>query len=205
MAAKNPVKQIKLFQESPGRIRYLTNEEVARLVDECAEHLRPIINLALYTGMRKSEIINLQWEDLDLDQRLIYVRTSKSGYSREIPMADPVYFVLKGMARKSKAVFCRDDGTPIVNIRTAFSNAIRRAKIENFTFHDLRHTFASHLVMGGSDLLTVKELLGHGSINMTLRYAHLSPGHRRKAVACLKYFDGHHMDTLVVDKTAKST
>ena len=205
MATKNPVKQVKLFQENPGRIRYLENEEVTRLLEECTEHLRPIIIVALFTGMRKSEILALQWSDLDLKRKIIHIEKTKSGHSRDIPMADPVFFALKGRQTQSEHVFSHEDGTPRINIRTAFDNNLRRAQIKDFTFHDLRHTFASHLIMNGVDLLTVKELLGHRSINMTLRYAHLSPEHKKKAVASLKYFDGHNMDTKKDTKEAKST
>ncbi len=196
MIASNPVKQVKLFRESTGRVRYLTMDEIHLLIKESAEHLRPIIIIAIYTGMRKSEILNLKWEDVDFESKMIYVSVAKSGYGREIPMAEPVLFALRGLRSKSDSVFNHEKGTPIKNFRTAFTNAVRRARIDNFTFHDLRHTFASHLVMNGVDLLTVKELLGHRSINMTLRYAHLSPEHKKKAVASLKYFGGHYMDTL---------
>ncbi len=82
-------------------------------------------------------------------------------------------------------VFLTRDGTPYRDISTAFATAVRRAKISDFTFHDLRHTFASRLVMGGVDLTTVKELMGHKHIAMTLRYAHLAPGHKRAAIAVL--------------------
>ena len=82
------------------------------------------------------------------------------------------------------------------DVRTAFSNALKRAKITGFRFHDLRHTFASHLVKSGVDLLTVKELLGHKSIDMTLRYVHLSSSHKQKAIESLRLIDGHYLDTL---------
>ena len=83
----------------------------------------------------------------------------------------------------------------IRDLRTGFANAMRGAGITNFRFHDLRHTFASHLVMDGVDLLTVKELLGYKSIDMTLRYSHLSASHKHKAVDSLKLFDRHYLDT----------
>ena len=82
-------------------------------------------------------------------------------------------------------VFFNSEGKPYRDISTAFNSAVRRAEIEDFTFHDLRHTFASRLVMRGVDLTTVKELMGHKHINMTLRYAHLSPGHKHSAIAVL--------------------
>jgi integrase len=205
MAVDNPVKKVRMFRENPGRIRYLTKPEAQQLLNECAEHLRPIVILALYTGMRLGEILNLKWENIDIRQKSIYIQTTKSGYSRDIPMAEPVYFALGRVPKISEYVFCKKDGTRIQDIRTAFNNAIKRAQIEDFRFHDLRHTFASHLVMNGADLMTVKELLGHRTISMTLRYAHLSPEHKRKAVESLGYLDGHNLDTRRDTKVANDT
>lgn len=99
------------------------------------------------------------------------------------------------MKINSPFVFAKHRGDKRRDLRTAFANALKRACISRFRFHYLRHTFASHLVMNGVDLLTVKELLGHKSIDMTLRYSHLSPSHRRKAVESLKLLDGHYLDT----------
>ncbi len=195
MASENPVKKVQMFREPAGRIRYLSRQEIADLLRESVEHLRPIIMTALYTGMRKSEILRMRWDDVDLKHRIIYVRTSKNGQSREIPIATELMEVLERLARDSDRVFTRSDGGAVDNIKTCFYNAVRRAGIEGFSFHDLRHTFASYLVMSGVDLLTVKELLGHKTIQMTLRYAHLSPSHKRSAVDALSYSDGHNMVT----------
>ncbi|MEE9441241.1 MAG: site-specific integrase [candidate division Zixibacteria bacterium] len=195
MAAVNPVKQVKMFRENPGRIRYLSNEEIERLIPACNDTIRPIVIVALHTGMRKQEILSLKWESLDIDRKIIYVCGTKSGYDRQIPMSEPVLFAIKSMPKRSEYIFTRPNGEQINDIRTAYANAIKKGNIEDFTFHDLRHTFASHLVMNGTDLLTVKELLGHQTIEMTLRYSHLSPDHKRHTVESLKYFDGHYMDT----------
>ncbi|MEE9441578.1 MAG: site-specific integrase [candidate division Zixibacteria bacterium] len=195
MAAVNPVKQVKMFRENPGRIRYLSNDEIKRLIHACNDTLRPIVIVALHTGMRKQEILDLRWESLDIDQKIIYVCGTKSGHDRQIPMLEPVLFAIKSMPKRSEHIFTRPGRGRVINIRKAFEYAKKRSKIDNFTFHDLRHTFASHLVMNGTDLLTVKELLGHQTIEMTLRYSHLSPEHKRHAVESLKYFNGHYMDT----------
>jgi integrase len=195
IAMTNPVKQVKMFRENPGRIRYLNIEEVDRLIHACNDTIRPIVIVALHTGMRKQEILDLRWESLDIEQKIIYVCGTKSGYDRQIPMSEPVMFAIKGMPKRSEYIFTRPNGEQINDIRTAYANALKKANIEDFRFHDLRHTFASHLVMNGTDLLTVKELLGHRTIEMTLRYSHLSPEHKRHAIESLKYFDGHYMDT----------
>ncbi len=195
MTSSNPVKMVKMLKENNERLRYLQTNEVHKLMEQLPDRLRPIVNFALYTGMRKGEILNLKWEDLDFGQKIIFVKNTKNGEMREIPMAEAVFNELKSWPHRTTYVFCDSDGTRITSIKGAYSSAVKRAGISDFTFHDLRHTFASHLAMSGVDLLTIKELLGHKSINMTLRYAHLSPNHKRKAIASLKYLDGHFLDT----------
>jgi integrase len=113
--------------------------------------------------------------------------TTKSGKRREIPINEAVRQTLQGLVRhlESPYVFTDVKGKRFQDVQRAFHSACRRAGITDFTFHDLRHTFASHLVMAGVDLTTVKELLGHKSLSMTLRYAHLAPSHKVKAVAVL--------------------
>jgi integrase len=204
MASANPVKMVKLFKENPGRTRYLQNDEIIRLLQEAAKHLRPILIVALYTGMRKGEILKLTWNDIDIDNRLIHVRNSKNGESRKVPMAEEVFKILNQLQKMSDQLFTHSDGSPVVNIRTCFNNAVKRAGIRGFTFHDLRHTFASHLVMNSVDLLTVKELLGHKTIGMTLRYAHLSPLHRQTAVDTLQYLNGHKSVTRLKNIVAQN-
>lgn len=200
----NPVKSVKLFKEHNQRLRYLTVAEVRRLIGELPTHLKPVVQCALHTGMRRGEILGLTWNDIDLKQRLIFVRNSKNGEGREIPVSIDLLRELRSLKKTGEYVFSLDGRSRIQSIRTGFENATKRAGINDFTFHDLRHTFASHLVMSGVDLLTVKELLGHKSINMTLRYSHLSPDHKRNAVDQLKFSDGHYLDTKTeVAKQAK--
>jgi len=182
---KNPVKQIKFYKENNKRLRYLEPEEINRLLQECSEHLRPIVILALNTGMRLGEILNLKWRDIDLDQKLIYIIHTKSGEKREVPLNNLLVKLLEKMKKTSENndyVFSHKNGLPYNRVYKGFKSACKRANIEDFRFHDLRHTFASHLVMNGVDLKTVQELLGHKTFTMTLRYAHLSPDHKRKAV-----------------------
>jgi len=194
-ADKNPVNQVKLFKENDKRIRYLEKDEIKRLIEACPEHLRPIVITALNTGMRKQEILKLKWEDIDFKKKIIYVMQTKTGERREIPVNDFLYDTLTALKKKRNGsyVFSNKEGEPYGDIRRSFSTALKRAGIENFRFHDLRHTFASHLVMSGVDLKTVQELMGHKTIDMTLRYAHLSPDHKRKAVENL----GSEMQKLV--------
>ncbi|HEX9867760.1 MAG TPA: site-specific integrase, partial [Candidatus Tectomicrobia bacterium] len=114
---------------------------------------------------------------------------AKNGESRSVPMNRVLTATLKAVKLKGaegERVFCNRQGTPYRSFRTAFERAVRKAGIQDFTFHDLRHTFASRLVMAGVDLPTVKELLGHKDITMTLRYAHLSNDHKQAAVKKLE-------------------
>jgi len=173
----------KMLSEKNRRLRYLQEDEIGRLIANCPDYLRPIVVMALNTGMRKGEVLNLKWEDVDLGTRIIYVVNTKTDEKREIPVNTILYAMLVDLRTKSDAyVFPNDAGEPYVDIRKGFRTATNKSHIKNFRFHDLRHTFASQLVMKGVDLRTVQELLGHKSIEMTVRYAHLSPNHKQAAV-----------------------
>jgi integrase len=145
------------------------------------------VQIALDTGLRRGELLGLRWENLDVRNRMIRVEKTKNGERRDVPMTDRVFDLFQGIPRRldTPYVFAGEDGRPQEYVKTAWGSALRRAGIENFTFHDLRHTFASYLVMGGVDIRTVQTLLGHKSIAMTMRYAHLSPAHLREAIAVL--------------------
>jgi integrase len=191
---ENPVKKVKLFREDNQNLRYLSLEEIQLLVDASSERLRPIILTALNTGMRKAEILNLEWDHIDFGRRAITVVDSKNSEGRTIPMNDALTHTLNAVRLQSKSqyVFGYSGGGPYSNADSAFQKAIQKAGIKKCRFHDLRHTFASHLVMSGVDLVTVKELLGHRTIKMTMRYSHLSQDHKRNAVERLS---GHFLDT----------
>jgi integrase len=195
MSTSNPIKKVSMFREPPGRVRFLSQEEIDRLLFEAADHLKPIIIVALYTGMRKSEILKLTWKDIDFEHRLLFVRNSKNGSSRQIPMAQDVVRVLQPLPATQSRVFTGTQQNSVSSIRTGFENAVKRAEIEDFSFHDLRHTFASYMVMAGVDILTVKELLGHRTLAMTARYAHLSSAHKSRAVETLSFLHSHKLVT----------
>jgi integrase len=185
--SNNPVKSVKLFKENNHRLRYLEKEEIRRLLNNCSGHTKDIVLFALFTGCRKGEILNLKWTDCDFRRELIRLTKTKNSEVRTIPMSAQVKSVLIKRRKhpSSPYIFCKADGTPYGDIKTGFWTAVRKSGIINFRFHDLRHTFASHLVMSGVDLNTVRELLGHKSLKMTLRYSHLSPGHKKQAVDIL--------------------
>ena len=182
--SENQISSVKLFAVEDKRIRYLEKEETASVIQACSDHLKPIVVVALNTGMRKGEILNLKWNDIDFQNHLIYVLQTKNREVRKIPVNDTVFRTLLRARKnpKSPYVFCKKDGSPYRDIRDGFFNALKRTGINDFRFHDLRHTFASHLVMAGVDLKTVQELLGHKTFEMTLRYSHLSSDHKRKTV-----------------------
>ncbi len=186
-ADKNPVKEVKLAKENNQRIRYLTYEEEERLITACKEPLKPVVIAAIHTGFRKSELLSLTWDDVNFQRRVVTVQAgyAKNGESRSVPMNEVLKRTLELSKTFEGAVFRNRHGKPYKSVNTAFNNAVKRAEIEDFKFHDLRHTFASRLVMGGVDLPTVKELMGHKDITMTLRYAHLSDDHKQKAVDIL--------------------
>ena len=194
----NPTIYIVLARENNARVRYLDNKEVQALLQACNDRLRPILAMALRTGMRRGEILNLRWKDADLANRQIFIRRSKSGLSRHVPISEDLFslrlelpsrfeggYVFPSHLPRRGSESSGEANEPLVDIKNSFKAALTEAGIKDFRFHDLRHTFASHLVMQGVDLNTVRELLGHKSPQMTLRYAHLSPGHNRDAIQCI--------------------
>ncbi len=183
-ASDNPLRRVKLLRENNTRIRYLTNEERGALLSECHGYLLDMVMVALNTGMRLSEILNLKWADLDFSRRQIAVRQTKNGHPRFVPMPQPLITHLREVPRQVGCpyLWTGHDGNPFTNISTSWDSALDRAKVENFRFHDLRHTFASYFVMAGGDLNTLREILGHRSMAMTLRYAHLAPEHLHAGV-----------------------
>ena len=188
-SGKNPVKGIKFYKLDNRRTRYLEKEEIPRLLRACERQpgLRDLIEFALNTGMRKGEIFGLKWNDIDINQGWVHLLRTKNNEKREVPINSTTRDILYRLKKhpESPYVFHRDDGRPYVYVVKSFRRALRTAGITDFRFHDLRHTFASQLVMSGIELYTVKELLGHKTIEMTMRYSHLSCDHKKRAVQAL--------------------
>jgi integrase len=181
-----------------GRERYnqwRTNrqhEPYPPLQGKFTDHLAPIVLLAMNTGLRRGELFNLEWHDVNLSGRMLTVRgaTAKSGKTRHIPLNDEAFSTLVAWRNQNSGgvglvLPNPQSGARLTTIKTAWAKLLQNAGITDFRFHDLRHHFASRLVMGGVDLNTVRELLGHASLEMTLRYAHLAPEHKAAAVAVL--------------------
>lgn len=151
------------------------------------DYLEPLIILAVNTGMRRGEIFSLEWSNVNLEKEFLTVTSgnSKSGKGRHIPLNQKAKQVLMNWLDDTNTqgyVFKNSDGEPLKDIKKAWSNLLKDAEISDFRFHDLRHHFASKLVMAGVDLNTVRELMGHSDLKMTLRYAHLAPEHKSAAV-----------------------
>lgn len=200
----NPVKPVKLFKENNERIRFLEKDEIVRLLSCCNKYLKGMIIIALNTGMRRGEILDLKWRDVDVKRGVIYLYNTKNREKREIPINEQVKTALIRTKKhpQSEYIFYKRDGSPFGGFRKSFFTACKKSGIKDFHFHDLRHTFASHLVMSGVDLNTVRELLGHKTMKMTLRYSHLSPSHKQRAVDVLS----RKMDTFwTLDPKADSS
>ena len=194
----NPIPGRKL-REPEGRVRWLTRVEADSLIrvacqEANAPHLPDFIRLALNTGCRKGELLGLEWNRVDLDQNLIHLegRHTKTGKRRSIPLNRESRQAIEGRKRfhaafcpESKWVFAHKTGERILDVKRAFTTACARAGVENFRIHDLRHTCAAWLVSGGVPLAEVRDVLGHTTVTMTERYAHLASENIRAAVAVL--------------------
>lgn len=183
------IRKVKPLKNVNKRLRYLSKEECFSLINACAKHLKPIVLTALLTGMRKSEILNLTWQQIDLKHGYILLDKTKNNDRREIPISKELKKLLFSIPRNPEIPYVfynPETKKPYTDVKTAFKNACKKAGIKDFHFHDLRHTFASHLVMNNTGLAVVKELLGHKDIKMTMRYSHLSPEHKVKAISNLE-------------------
>ncbi len=192
----NPVQQVEFLRVDNRRLRFLEKGEITTLLRLCDRKIAPILVMAICTGMRRGEIVDLKWADIDFNNRMIHVLNTKSGKPRQIPINNNLLMILRGLARNGERVFDSQ------NLRKLFESAVRLAGLNDVTFHTLRHTFASQLAMSGIDLRTIQELMGHQSFEMVLRYAHLSADHKRQAVEALNSqatLDIGHSEALALD------
>jgi len=196
----NPAIKIKKLKENGFKERILTNEEMKNLIEVASPHLKPVLTIALNTGMRRTEILSLKWKDVNFSKGYIFIEDSKSGRSRKIPMNIMTLETLKDIKQASEFVFFNPETkTCIKDVKTAFKTACKKADIKNFRFHDLRHTAATKMIEAGIDLVTVSKILGHSNISMTMRYAHPTPENMQRAVEVLAEAfkkPRHKVDTL---------
>jgi integrase len=185
-----------ILKENNKRLRYLMEDEIKKLLDECPKYLSNIVECAVNTGMRKGEILSLKWDQIR--NGFIYLKKTKTNDPRQIPINDDLNALFRNIRKRqhltSEYVFNyyvdtkKGEKTRLLcvnDVKTSFNSACRRSGITDFRFHDLRHTFASQLIMRGGTLKDVQELLGHKTMTMTLRYAHLTQEHKQKAVNLL--------------------
>ena len=205
--SSNPLAKLKRLKvEEDRRVRYLgqrDKQEAAkrgerqRLTDALAndltpEYLRHLVIVAMHTGLRRGELFGLTWKDVDLVGKQVTVRaaSAKAGRTRHVPLNDVALAALEERhnedSQPEDLVFTSPKtGGRLNNVKNSWRDLVSRAELIDFRFHDLRHDFASRLVMAGVDLNTVRELMGHTTMEMTLRYAHLGPEHKADAVAKL--------------------
>lgn len=186
----NPMKRLKKLKEPQGRVRYLDEDERTALLTACRKSQNPfletIVLIALTTGLRRSEILGLTWDRIDLDTGLVLIEETKNGQRRSSHLIAPIVVRLAqlsgGQTVQSKFVFPGKTGLKPIDITSAWQQAVRQSKLEDFRFHDLRHTAASYVAMDGGTVPEIAALLGHKSFQMAARYAHLSEGHTKSII-----------------------
>jgi integrase len=185
--SENPFRRISKLKENGGRNRFLSREELHNLFDSCKKnknpHLYGMVLIAASMGLRFGETANLQWKHVDFENGFVTLEATKNGDRRSVPLPEQLSNYLKNLERSKlpeEFLFPSKDSAkryPPSMIRKAFQKALKEAKIENFKYHDLRHTCASHLAMNGATQGELMEILGHRSPTMTRRYAHFSKEH----------------------------
>jgi len=163
--------------EAQPRTRFLSKEEYRRLLSASKPHLKPIIEMAVETGLRSEELLGLRWEQVDLERREVRLTVTKSKQPRVVPLSDRAVAIFVATARIGDCAYVFTNprtGNRYKTVKRAFQTACRRSEIEDFRFHDLRHTFASWAVQNGADLYRLSRILGHSTLQMTTRYAHLA-------------------------------
>jgi integrase len=186
----NPLRKVTKKKEPRGRVRYLSDEEREKLLSACKEsesnHLYIVVVLALSTGARRMEILNLKWNDINQQRRVITLHETKNGERRILPLVGHALDLISAHAKVRQIncdlVFPSHNFNKPIDLRSPWETALRRAEIFDFRFHDLRHSAASYLAMNGASLAEIAEVLGHKTLQMVKRYAHLSEAHTSKVV-----------------------
>ena len=178
--------RVKPYPVQNKRLRWLTQEEAARLLEELPEHLRVMAHFSLLTGLRQSNVVELEWHQVDMRRRVVWIHPdqAKAGKGIAVPLSEEAIQVLRGQIGKHHTRVFTYKERPVASVRTkAWEKALARASIKDFTWHGLRHTWASWHVQAGTPLAVLKELGGWASLEMVQRYAHLSPDHTAQYAA----------------------
>lgn len=186
----NPVLKVAKPSLPSGRVRFLSDDERKALLEQCEQSTHPylytVVVLALSTGARKSEILKLRWRDVDLKNRIIRLEETKNKERRALPLAGKAFELISDLRARGNPVdafvFPRPDGKKPIAIKRAWLSALKNAEIKDFKFHDLRHSAASYLAMNGATLAEIAEVLGHKTLQMVKRYAHMSEQHTMSVV-----------------------
>ena len=184
----NPVRYIKPLKENNARTRFLSNNERKRLFETCRvsqwSKLYLLVLMAITTGARKGELLNLKFSDIDFDRQTAFVKTSKNGQPRVLPLTDEVVRELDRFKSQDAELIFNSELKPDrpMCFTKQWKKALKQADIEDFRFHDTRHSCASYLAMNGASLLEIADVLGHKQISMTARYSHLCVSHKQKLI-----------------------
>jgi|SRR5665213_564284 len=196
MITDNPFRGVRNLEVPDRDERVLSADEEIKLLAACdrvrSRLLRPLVILALNTGMRRGELLGLEWSRVDLDQHTIRILNAKSkAGKRIIPMNVSVYSLLSDLAKKATSLLVfpsnRKPGEKLLDLKKGFKKAVQLARIPHIRFHDMRHSFATRLIRAGVDIITVQKLLGHSEISMTARYAHSLADVKIAAVSSLDF------------------
>jgi integrase len=187
----NPMSKVRKPQAANARVRFLDDAEREQLLGACRNSpcpfLYPVVVIALSTGARYSEVVNLRWKDIDLERGIARLEHTKNRDRRALPLTHHALDVVRELHRNHKRrdtdlLFPRADGQAPMEIRKHWNRAVKEAGIQDFRFHDLRHTAASYLAMNGATLAEIADVLGHRTLQMVKRYAHLSDQHTASVV-----------------------
>ena len=180
---KNPAFKIKKLNEL-SRIKTLSNEDINKLIAGATNKLtRDLITFLILTGCRKGEALNLKWDDVDLKNGVIAIKGTKTKFDRYVPMSKPLKALLSGITKNPDCLYVfQRNGAKLTDFKRSFHTACKNAGLKDMHIHDLRHVFASKMVMNGTSLFITGELLGHRTTQMTKRYSHLVPETLKKAV-----------------------
>ena len=215
----NPISKVKLLAEDNEVMWVLSPEDEARLLEECgkirqrkgAKYLSDLVEFALYSGMRQSEIFGLRWVNVHLEENYLLATDTKTHQDRPVPMNETMREILISRMEKpgSDFVFCNHNGERLSHLSRGFKSARKEAGLirwevkegetveVRFRFHDLRHTFGSRLGMNGTDLKSIMEIMGHKTAKVAMRYQHPSPSHKLEAVKGLDNIRGTSSQKIV--------
>jgi integrase len=208
LVASNPCSKVRRLRENNQRTRYLSVEEEERLMASLTgqrAHLTSIVQLAIHTGMRRGELLNLEWRNVDFTRNVIHVTKTKTNRDRDVPMNSEARQILLNLQKESgeDATFVfisSKTGLNLTDVKNAFRAACREAGIANLRFHDLRHTAGTRLADSGVDAFTIAEILGHATLQMTKRYTHATDQRKRAAVEALSGYAQRNCHKIVTNQ-----